>query len=614
MLEHQYHDLLRFVLVLLASACASEHELSVNGSEYSGSKRERTYVLEGPQTQRQRVSQDTSDAIDHDEKVPGNSLSPSRKRSRNVSSTASNKKCKNAHDNWGAVTRSATEHSLNNVSVSTIARDQMVGTSGAVCAAFCAVKEGLRQGAEERTAHNKSLRNHIDTGNAEVLDKNDTNTAKVLNKLDGVEELLCKTQSSQDDEKVNSSTESSEKASEHIQNNLRNYYKTHYATIRSLDDKWPIEKSYIQLAIVKREHVMKSECEEKDSKTGQQRQQLLQTYERIHGLKTAITMEQLFDKRDGHDIRTVLLVGRAGIGKTTLCHKIAHMWAHGKWYADRFKAVYVLPVRNLKRSTYNGKSEKTKEDLETAIARECFNVHKLNTQDFKNLKAYITQQLKERSDKVLIILDGLDEHYGASTEIIEQAKHQGKHAHRLWISRPYGVDKEREVVDDNNKYGLLVENIGFNNEQVREYVTTYFQNKKTQLSEQLAKAKSRGRHRKEKALESRLTYLKERDGELLDFLRANPAVHGIAHIPINAQMLCALWAQELTKPQKKARQKAVKSNMTGLYSELIKYIWKRYERKKVGEQFVAMNPDGLTLPSTLFLAACLLLQTGQEAW
>ncbi|MEL6607248.1 MAG: NACHT domain-containing protein, partial [Bacteroidota bacterium] len=337
-------------------------------------------------------------------------------------------------------------------------------------------------------------------------------------------------------------------AAEQYQKKLKKYYKTHYATISAFDNRWPIEKAYIQLAIVERQHVIEKECEEQDSKTGQQRQQLLQTYERIHGLKTAIAMEQLFDKRNGHGIHTVLLVGRAGIGKTTLCHKIAHMWAHGKWYADKFEAVYVLPVRNLKRTKYNSKSEDAQENLETAIARECFDSNELDEDDFKKLRESIKKQLKECSDKVLIVLDGLDERYGASDRIIAQAQKRGKHAHRLWISRPYGVDKEREVVDD-NEYGLLVENIGFNNEQVREYVTTYFQNKKAQLGEHLEKAKSRGRHRKAKALESRLTYLKERDKELLDFLHANPAVHGIAHIPINTQMLCALWAQELTKPQ-----------------------------------------------------------------
>ena len=108
--------------------------------------------------------------------------------------------------------------------------------------------------------------------------------------------------------------------------------------------------------------------------------------------------------------RTVLLVGRAGVGKTTLCHKIAHLWANGKWYKDKFEAVYVLPVRKLKKSIYTGRCAKTQEDLETAIARECFDAHnRLDEDAFQKLKAYIREQLKERPEKVLIVLDGLDE-------------------------------------------------------------------------------------------------------------------------------------------------------------------------------------------------------------
>ncbi|MEL6413131.1 MAG: NACHT domain-containing protein, partial [Bacteroidota bacterium] len=277
--------------------------------------------------------------------------------------------------------------------------------------------------------------------------KSDANFARLSEKMDEFRDVLGGQQQQAAEEKRHHQAEYHKKA----QQSLRDYYNKHYAHIKAAFDKdqWPIDKSYVQLAIVRRRQVREEECKEL-GQSEPQRQQLVAAYESIHGLKTSVDLFKLFDKRkktrgkEETATRTVLLVGRAGVGKTTLCHKIAHLWANGKWYKDKFEAVYVLPVRKLKKSIYTGRCEKTQEDLETAIARECFDAHnRLSESAFKELKGHITQQLEERPAKVLIVLDGLDERSGASDVIINQAKHREGNIHRLLVSRPYGVDVER---------------------------------------------------------------------------------------------------------------------------------------------------------------------------
>ncbi|OBR02171.1 Peptidase C14 [Colletotrichum higginsianum IMI 349063] len=67
-----------------------------------------------------------------------------------------------------------------------------------------------------------------------------------------------------------------------------------------------------------------------------------------------VKLEALFDPRkmpDGHvkPPQRILIRGRAGVGKTTLCKKIVYDFTHGTLWHDKFDRLLWIPLRNLKR-------------------------------------------------------------------------------------------------------------------------------------------------------------------------------------------------------------------------------------------------------------------------
>ena len=61
--------------------------------------------------------------------------------------------------------------------------------------------------------------------------------------------------------------------------------------------------------------------------------------------RTSFEMQDLFNQ--GKTPRTIALIGPAGSGKSTLCQKIAHDWASGWLWNERFEAVYWMPLKRL---------------------------------------------------------------------------------------------------------------------------------------------------------------------------------------------------------------------------------------------------------------------------
>ncbi|KAJ5712122.1 hypothetical protein N7488_006278 [Penicillium malachiteum] len=114
----------------------------------------------------------------------------------------------------------------------------------------------------------------------------------------------------------------------------------------------PMEQCYINLAIV--------ESSRKDRKSLDpiaQRQAELSLFEQLKVARPKkereLSLKELFNQRtlrEGQSNRPkrVLIRGRAGVGKTTLCKKIMHEFYHKKMCKDHFEHIFWIPLRNLK--------------------------------------------------------------------------------------------------------------------------------------------------------------------------------------------------------------------------------------------------------------------------
>ena len=107
-----------------------------------------------------------------------------------------------------------------------------------------------------------------------------------------------------------------------------------------------------------------------------------------------IPLEQILEdspQAGGCRSHRVLIEGNPGYGKTTLTLKMASDWAASKDYIDKFQLVFLIPLRD-----FQG-------DLQSYIFREFFPQHEDQGRD--DWWHYV----KENQEKILFILDGLDE-------------------------------------------------------------------------------------------------------------------------------------------------------------------------------------------------------------
>src|SRR5262249_906469 len=135
------------------------------------------------------------------------------------------------------------------------------------------------------------------------------------------------------------------KPTENVEQNLASTLRSLYLSKNTLPGLLGgvslITESYSELVILEKGE----QKQEKDSfKDGR-----LSSWEEIHGGKRPISLGELFE---GKAVKRLLLLGRAGVGKSTLCQFIAHSWASGKLWNSQFEAVIWVPLRAIR--NFNG--------------------------------------------------------------------------------------------------------------------------------------------------------------------------------------------------------------------------------------------------------------------
>ncbi|XP_071784534.1 uncharacterized protein [Asterias amurensis] len=229
-------------------------------------------------------------------------------------------------------------------------------------------------------------------------------------------------------------------------------------------------------------------------------------------------------KREGNPIKRVIFSGSAGLGKTTLCDKIAYDWAVGKSeILKRFKLVFVLKMRSLTTAT----------DLIDAVADQLIERDIVKRCDLKEF-------IDKNQDKVLILLDGFDEFQTTQTEkssfgSILKALNRKQYTD-CWVvitSRP----PLNQLVSSSlvKKPFTHVEVEGFSAEDIEEYVNKFFPDDLENVR------------------------------KLIEKIRSSEVLSDLAKSPMLLLLMCLLWRESEKLPD----------TMTRLYTDALKYIFRR---------------------------------------
>jgi hypothetical protein len=141
------------------------------------------------------------------------------------------------------------------------------------------------------------------------------------------------------------------------------------------------------------------------------------------GEKYPIELTQLFDDVENqHASGKVLIVGGAGIGKTTLLDRIAYEWGKGKLFQDKFDYVFTVRLKKLTTDAWRNRPTDMDDPLETlmceslcdqafthrdTLAGSSWAKGSLLKQDKAEIVSLLTD--KEKRSRVLLLLDGYDE-------------------------------------------------------------------------------------------------------------------------------------------------------------------------------------------------------------
>jgi hypothetical protein len=249
------------------------------------------------------------------------------------------------------------------------------------------------------------------------------------------------------------------------------------------------------------------------------------SHEQLYAVKEPLALTELFEPKD--DTQTpnkILILGRAGIGKSILCQYLATQWASDATgfaakdeevkeisvtdhLQQKFDAVFWLKLREVAAKTTN------RDTLLDVLDRFCLKGLKKD----KPTEAELSSYIDEHSDKILFILDGYDEiidridqpAYRYLNRILAEIASQ---QHVLLTSRPITIDT---LGSQPIQFDRRLENMGFLNENIEAYVHRFMHT--AQKPEQVM--------------------------QMLNFLKSHPGVWGIAHIPINLELLCWLWSK-----------------------------------------------------------------------
>ncbi|KAM3428126.1 hypothetical protein MY4824_009000 [Beauveria thailandica] len=233
----------------------------------------------------------------------------------------------------------------------------------------------------------------------------------------------------------------------------------------------------------------------------------------------ALELKTIFDQRKGCDgamvlPRRIMIRGRAGVGKSTLCKKIVHEFVHDETWRELFHRILWIPLRHLARTDRIMKSGYC---LMSLFKDEFFPEH-------RELAEELARDWSTKCGKTLFVLDGLDE----VSQVLESEQSGMKDFIKRLLEQPNLIVTSRSHVSHPalGNVDLRAEVLGFHPDQVVAYL------------EADPKMCSR--------IEEFQTWLNERW-----------VLRGLVRTPILLDALCLVWDSP--------HRKTISDTMTGVY-------------------------------------------------
>jgi hypothetical protein len=311
---------------------------------------------------------------------------------------------------------------------------------------------------------------------------------------------------------------------------LRDYYTTppRLMVQRISGEPLAMQQCYINLALIEREGSGRRDSGDDISPSS------LFSRLKVETVKQGdqVALARLFDSRasnDGREIspRRILIQGRAGVGKTTLCKKIVHDFLYQGMWQEHFNMLLWIPLRSLKRIS---SANATLDELFHCLF-------------FPNVSkgGGLGNRLQEMvSDPVyrprtLLILDGLDEvsqEWNTETTTYDLLQRLLNYPQVIITSRPYGMNLTNGSLD------LELEAVGFNTKQVEAYI------------------RKLASHDSDKA------------ASILAFVHKYEVIEGLVRIPVQLDAVCYSWDRGFIGGEEPR-------TMTSLYETLALKLWQK---------------------------------------
>ncbi|XP_029190448.2 nucleotide-binding oligomerization domain-containing protein 1-like [Acropora millepora] len=231
--------------------------------------------------------------------------------------------------------------------------------------------------------------------------------------------------------------------------------------------------------------------------------------------------------------KNVLVVGRPGIGKTSLSTKVLRLWASGEAFNAAFNVVFLVKFRR-----FNGGAKLSLRELLASA------------ETVQRLDDSVWQFVQNESTKVLLIFDGLDE-YSRKEEINTQKHYKNDVEEKMPVSvlykklaagellrgasiltttRPTAVKYVAHV-----KFQRTVEIRGFTSENVEEYVEKF----------------TRG--------------YPETKEKIVGHIKSNINLFSLSYIPVNCFLICHCLLQSIL-----CESSQLPTRMTDIYQMTVK--------------------------------------------